>query len=148
MQSQPIEEKEIVEKNEIDESDEEIYEEIEVIEDKEDIDIDEDLDTSMKKLEQQKKDKQILEKKDKDVPIVEKQPEVADDFIRNFLVKAGLVKTLEAFQKEWYDKKKQDKPGEIKTVAPDIALHNRELQQELQAKEHDLKKAHTIATYV
>ena len=33
---------------------------------------------------------------------VTQRPEVVDDFIRNFLVKMGLSKTLEMFETEWY----------------------------------------------
>ena len=33
---------------------------------------------------------------------VTQRPEVIDDFIRNFLVKMGLSKTLEMFETEWY----------------------------------------------
>ncbi len=32
---------------------------------------------------------------------VTQRPEVVDDFIRNFLVKMGLSKTLEMFETEW-----------------------------------------------
>ena len=32
---------------------------------------------------------------------VTQKPEVVDDFIRNFLVKMGLLKTLEMFETEW-----------------------------------------------
>lgn len=32
---------------------------------------------------------------------VTQKPEVVDDFIRNFLVKMGLSKTLEMFETEW-----------------------------------------------
>ena len=35
-------------------------------------------------------------------PLVERHPEVVDDFIRNFLVKMGLTQTLEHFETEWY----------------------------------------------
>lgn len=33
---------------------------------------------------------------------VTQRPEVVDDFIRNFLIKMGLTKTLEMFETEWY----------------------------------------------
>lgn len=34
-------------------------------------------------------------------PALEKHPEVVDDFVRNFLYKAGLSRTLETFEAEW-----------------------------------------------
>ena len=38
---------------------------------------------------------------------VTRQPEVVDDFFRNFLVKMGLHRTLESFETEWYVAKKR-----------------------------------------
>lgn len=34
-------------------------------------------------------------------PQLQKHPEVVDDFVRNFLVRTGLSRTLEAFETEW-----------------------------------------------
>jgi hypothetical protein len=34
-------------------------------------------------------------------PTIEKLPEVVDDFIRNFLIKMGMHKTLDTFEAEW-----------------------------------------------
>lgn len=36
--------------------------------------------------------------------IVTKHPEVVDDFVRNFLVRMGMERTLDCFQTEWYSK--------------------------------------------
>ena len=34
-------------------------------------------------------------------PQLQKHPEVVDDFVRNFLVRTGLRRALEAFETEW-----------------------------------------------
>lgn len=34
-------------------------------------------------------------------PSIERHPEVVDDFIRNFLIKMGMHKTLDSFETEW-----------------------------------------------
>ena len=35
-------------------------------------------------------------------PSISKHPEVVDDYIRNFLIKMGMHKTLDMFETEWY----------------------------------------------
>lgn len=40
---------------------------------------------------------------------VTRHPEVIDDFIRNFFVRHGLVKTGEMFETEWYELKSAGK---------------------------------------
>ena len=34
---------------------------------------------------------------------VSRRPEVVDDFIRNFLIRYKMTRTLDAFQREWYE---------------------------------------------
>ncbi|XP_007259622.2 sperm-associated antigen 16 protein [Astyanax mexicanus] len=59
-------------------------------------------------------------------------PEVVDDFLRNFLVKMGMSRTLDCFQTEWFEmlhkgKLKTDEVGFI----PDVYTHNQLLDNEL-----------------
>lgn len=57
--------------------------------------------------------------------------EQVDDFFRNFLLKNGFKKTLNAFQEEWYEletKKKLKNSSSERT--PDIYLQNELLQQQ------------------
>lgn len=59
-------------------------------------------------------------------------PETTDDFIRNFLVKLNLLKTLNAFQNEWYEhvqsgKLKADDVGSV----PDIYAKNQQLADQV-----------------
>ncbi|XP_026794582.3 sperm-associated antigen 16 protein [Pangasianodon hypophthalmus] len=59
-------------------------------------------------------------------------PEVVDDFLRNFLVKMGMNRTLDCFQTEWYEMLQK---GTLKTnqvgFVPDIYTHNQLLDNEL-----------------
>lgn len=59
-------------------------------------------------------------------------PEVVDDFLRNFLVKMGMSRTLDCFQAEWYE---MEQRGLLKTelveFVPDAYTHNQLLDNEL-----------------
>ena len=58
------------------------------------------------------------------------RPSVVDDFIRNFFIKAGLTKSLEEFNTEWYEMQSKGRlTPEINTTVPDIYLRNEELDQ-------------------
>jgi hypothetical protein len=69
------------------------YEEVDV-DDPEEADLEEDLDTALQTL----KAKASGSGEAPPQAAVQKRPETADDFIRNFLHRAGLVRTLDAFQ--------------------------------------------------
>ncbi|XP_036444258.1 sperm-associated antigen 16 protein [Colossoma macropomum] len=59
-------------------------------------------------------------------------PEVVDDFLRNFLVKMGMSRTLDCFQTEWFEMLQK---GKLKTdevgFVPDLYTHNQLLDNEL-----------------
>uniref|UniRef100_A0AAY5KEJ5 Sperm-associated antigen 16 protein n=1 Tax=Esox lucius TaxID=8010 RepID=A0AAY5KEJ5_ESOLU len=59
-------------------------------------------------------------------------PEVVDDFLRNFLVKMGMTRTLDCFQAEWYEMLQRGllKP-ELVEFVPDAYTHNQLLDNEL-----------------
>jgi len=74
------------------------------------------------------------EKEPRPVAQVTQRPAVMDDFIRNFLVKNGMMRTLEAFQAEWYDKKpeNEDVPNLYvgsQTMMGEINLTQKKLMQ-------------------
>uniref|UniRef100_H2YSK1 Uncharacterized protein n=1 Tax=Ciona savignyi TaxID=51511 RepID=H2YSK1_CIOSA len=47
-------------------------------------------------------------------------PEVIDDFVRNFLLRMGMKRTLETFQTEWYEMQQKGQLGEEDTgIVPD-----------------------------
>ena len=58
-------------------------------------------------------------------PKVVQRQEMIDDFIRNFFLKRGMTRSLETFQREWYEKSQK---GKIKTEdgdrIPDIKIMN------------------------
>lgn len=78
---------------------------------------------------------------------ISKRPEVVDDFIRNFLIKAGMMRTLETFQTEWYDAIASGKldANRIQSV-PDVYLMNQTLEERIQSMERELQHAKEVAT--
>lgn len=60
----------------------------------------------------------------------ESYPSVADDFIRNFLIRAGLSRSLDAFNTEWFElKQKGGLPGEDAMAVPDVYAQNQRLEE-------------------
>lgn len=60
------------------------------------------------------------------------RPSVVDDFIRNFLIKVGLTRTLDSFNTEWYELQAKGRLGEeYTTKVPDIYLRNEELDEQV-----------------
>jgi hypothetical protein len=56
------------------------------------------------------------------------KPEAIDDFIRNFLVKFNLLKSLNAFQNEWYENVQTGKlKAEDAGPVPDLYAKNQQL---------------------
>eukprot|EP00762_Andalucia_godoyi_P000031 ANDGO_02375.mRNA.1 Flagellar WD repeat-containing protein Pf20 len=77
---------------------------------------------------------------------VSKRPEVVDDFIRNFLIKSGMMKTLDAFQSEWYDAISSGKIDAQRTNSvPDIYLMNQALEERILTMETELNHAKEVA---
>ena len=62
------------------------------------------------------------------------RPEVVDDFIRNFLIKVGMSRTLDNFNSEWYDLQQKGKLAEVYTdTVPDIYVRNQDLDERVVA---------------
>lgn len=75
--------------------------------------------------------------------------EKIEDFVRNFLLKRGLNKTLQLFQTEWYEiKSKTDKQGEDEDNFPDIYLHNQALEDRLKNLQIELEDAKNYANKI
>ena len=69
-----------------------------------------------------------------------------DDFVRNFLVRAGMTSTLEKFETEWYEleatgKLNKDALGPV----PDLYNSNQDLNDRLARMRHDLEQARDVA---
>ena len=133
------EELEVVERYEI--SDDEDDFEYGTIDDEENLglddedDDDEDLATALASLAKTKdasatvSPTKTTETRDKAARIVTQvRPSVVDDFIRNFLIKVGMTRTLDAFNTEWYELQSKGKLNEEYTsTVPDIYLRNQQL---------------------
>merc|ERR1712070_1167460 len=84
----------------------------------------------------------------KALPVVAKRAEVLDDFIRNFMIKMKLNKTLETFQAEWYElTQKGVLTEEDVGVVPDIYLRNQQMDDNVKYLRTELDKARKIAEH-
>eukprot|EP01006_Ploeotia_vitrea_P046540 TRINITY_DN67032_c2_g1_i1.p1 TRINITY_DN67032_c2_g1~~TRINITY_DN67032_c2_g1_i1.p1 ORF type:complete len:643 (+),score=375.74 TRINITY_DN67032_c2_g1_i1:56-1984(+) len=71
---------------------------------------------------------------------------VVDDFIRNFLIKHNMNKTLDAFQAEWYQLKQEGKlKKEEDQQVPDIYARCAALEDEVKSLETQLTKTDELA---
>jgi chromosome segregation ATPase len=89
--------------------------------------------------------KNIEENKD-NVASTTKQPEVVEDYIRNFFYSRGLKKSLETFQEEWYEFKKKGhlSPEDSETV-PDVYVKNQKLADNIQKLRINIEEYKDIA---
>ncbi|CAM9345860.1 unnamed protein product, partial [Choristocarpus tenellus] len=79
--------------------------------------------------------------------ITQVRPSVVDDFIRNFLIKVGMTRTLDSFNTEWYELQAKGRLSEeYTTKVPDIYLRNQELDEQVVALRQQLSKMQEIAT--
>uniref|UniRef100_A0A4W3JAM2 Sperm associated antigen 16 n=1 Tax=Callorhinchus milii TaxID=7868 RepID=A0A4W3JAM2_CALMI len=98
---------------------------------------DEDFQFTVKSVEEQNEDTKgelILK------PTLSHRPEVVDDFLRNFLIKMGMMKTLDCFQTEWYEMLQRgilniDDMGFV----PDVYTHNQLLDNRIASLKKELE---------
>ncbi|XP_041056951.1 sperm-associated antigen 16 protein [Carcharodon carcharias] len=118
------------------------YEEIPADDDISILEGDESLESIVKTIEQQNEDlKATAQEGDLFLEHTEPQrPEVVDDFLRNFLIKMGMMKTLDCFQTEWYEmlQKGSLKLEEVGFV-PDVYAQNQLLENEVKNLKKDLE---------
>ncbi|XP_056392036.1 sperm-associated antigen 16 protein isoform X3 [Hyla sarda] len=71
---------------------------------------------------------------------VSHRPEVVDDFLRNFLIKMGMMKTLECFQTEWYEMMQKGllQPEAVGFV-PDVYASNQMLDSEIKSLKKEVE---------
>uniref|UniRef100_H3B6C1 Sperm associated antigen 16 n=2 Tax=Latimeria chalumnae TaxID=7897 RepID=H3B6C1_LATCH len=102
---------------------------------------DEDLDSAIKNLQEQTEDAQLVAKQEEQTckfPVSRRQ-EVVDDFLRNFLVKMGMTRTLDCFQTEWYELiQKGLLNHEDVAFVPDVYVHNQLLGNEIKSLRKEL----------
>ncbi|XP_072902559.1 sperm-associated antigen 16 protein isoform X1 [Hemitrygon akajei] len=103
---------------------------------------DENLENIMKIIEEQNEDLKAAAQESDLISNhqVSQRPEVVDDFLRNFLIKMGMIKTLDCFQTEWYEMVQR---GSLKWqdfgFVPDVYTHNQLLESELRNVKKDLE---------
>jgi len=89
--------------------------------------------------------KNIEENKD-NVASTTKQPEVVEDYIKNFFYSRGLKKSLETFQEEWYEfKKKGNLSPEDSEIVPDLYVKNQKLADNIQKLRTNIEEYKDIA---
>ncbi|XP_065838912.1 sperm-associated antigen 16 protein-like [Oscarella lobularis] len=77
---------------------------------------------------------------------VVQRPEVVDDFVRNFLVKMKMFRTLDCFQNEWYELQERGLlSNEDVRVVPDVYAQNQQLDNEIKDLHKDLSKLKSAA---
>ncbi|KAA6428261.1 MAG: sperm-associated antigen 16 -like [Trebouxia sp. A1-2] len=134
----------------LDDSDDDFqYEEVEVVSVGDDNLIGEDLDSALRSLQNltAKPDQwPAVHDVEPQIGQVTQRPEVVDDFIRNFLVKMGLSKTLEMFETEWYEMKatgRSDLASNEKVL--DLYTSNLQLEDQLHGVRKEVEDARSLA---
>ncbi|XP_074652533.1 sperm-associated antigen 16 protein-like [Tubulanus polymorphus] len=108
------------------------YEEVPVDDDIE-VEEEEDLDAAVRAIQEKSQDEESKIRKES---IARKElshrPELIDDFMRNFLVKMGMMRTFDCFQTEWYELQQKGLLNEEDVdVVPDIYIRNQQLDNEV-----------------
>eukprot|EP00057_Strongylocentrotus_purpuratus_P034520 XP_795557.3 PREDICTED: sperm-associated antigen 16 protein [Strongylocentrotus purpuratus] len=104
--------------------------------------IDEDLNNAVRTIQEAQDDKEAAKRKEGLIPPpVTQRPEVVDDFVRNFLVKMGMSRTLDCFQTEWYELQQRGLMNEedVGTV-PDIYCRNQQLDNQVKFLRTDVDR--------
>eukprot|EP00112_Aurelia_sp_Birch-Aquarium-sp1_P019591 Seg4873.1 transcript_id=Seg4873.1/GoldUCD/mRNA.D3Y31 product="Sperm-associated antigen 16 protein" protein_id=Seg4873.1/GoldUCD/D3Y31 len=94
----------------------------------------EDLHSTVRAVKDRDLDAQLLvEQEEADATVnVTRRPEVVEDFVRNFLVKMGMHRTLDSFQTEWYELRQRGLLSEENSeVVPDVYVRNQNLEDAL-----------------
>ncbi|CAM9544188.1 unnamed protein product, partial [Chrysoparadoxa australica] len=77
--------------------------------------------------------------------VTQVRPSVMDDFIRNFLIKVGMPRSLDAFNTEWYELQAKGRLTEEHTSkVPDIYLRSQELAEQVASLRQQLGKMQRI----
>ena len=74
------------------------------------------------------------------------RPSTVDDFIRNFLIKSGMLRALDAFNTEWYEMQSRGLVAGATVDVPDVFATNRALEEEVKRVRGELAHAKDVAT--
>ncbi|XP_071100813.1 sperm-associated antigen 16 protein-like [Haliotis cracherodii] len=126
----------------VDSDDEFQYEEVPIDEDFITSEIEEDLDRAVRTIKEASEDNETLTRRDSTVKAsVIQRPEVVDDFVRNFLVRMGMNRSLDCFQTEWYELQQRGLLHvEDVGVVPDIFSRNQDLDNEVKFLKKEVEK--------
>lgn len=129
-----------IEKVEIEEDAESLdYEEINYDEDVSDSEAEEDLETALRSMQQTMQPDGVQDTVEIPKATVSRRPEVVDDFIRNFLIRYKMTRTLDAFQREWYELQTRGGPDNPELV-PDCYVQNEELENKVKFLQREIEK--------
>ena len=137
----------ILEKVEFDDDDDDNFKYEEIIEGDDDDDEDDDLADALASLQNKKTNNNVntLQPNNGNT-ITQVRPSVVDDFVRNFMIKAGLKRSLDAFNTEWYELQSKGKlPAELASAVPDIYLRNEELDLQARQLREQVDKMREVA---
>lgn len=92
----------------------------------------------------------IQEEQERDLPpppraVLKRIPEVVDDYIRNFLLRNGMHKTLEMFEIEWYERFGSG-ANHHTPMMPDNYLETTALLNRIEVLEHELRQHAELTT--
>lgn len=94
----------------------------------------------------------VQEQQERNLPpppraILKRIPEVVDDYIRNFLLRNGMQKTLDVFEVEWYDRFGSGGNHHHNTpMMPDNYLETAGLLNRIEVLEHELRQHAELTT--
>jgi hypothetical protein len=77
--------------------------------------------------------------------VTQVRPSVVDDFIRNFMIKTNMQRSLDTFNTEWYELESKGALSEEYTKAvPDIYMRNQELDEQVMQLREQLAKMRSV----
>eukprot|EP01137_Pigoraptor_chileana_P034315 Opistho-2@26675 len=117
----------------------------------------EDLDYMMRTLTERTADKESKDRTKGDaskdeLPVakasVSKRPETVEDYVRNYLARMGLERTLDSFQCEWYEFAQTGRlpAGHVADGPVDVYQHNQQLTETVKQLQGEVLRGHDIAT--
>lgn len=123
------------------------YEQVPVDEEFIPAELDEDLDFAVRTVREAVEDEEAgIQTSQAVKPSLIQKPEVVDDFVRNFLVRMGLTRTLDCFQTEWYELQQRGLLHEENIdVVPDVYSHNSNLDSEVKFLKQEVVKFRNAA---
>eukprot|EP00602_Paraphysomonas_sp_CaronLab_P006995 CAMPEP_0185026198 /NCGR_PEP_ID=MMETSP1103-20130426/10146_1 /TAXON_ID=36769 /ORGANISM="Paraphysomonas bandaiensis, Strain Caron Lab Isolate" /LENGTH=571 /DNA_ID=CAMNT_0027559695 /DNA_START=27 /DNA_END=1739 /DNA_ORIENTATION=- len=117
-----------------------------VAEEPEDDDDDDDLADALASINMKRSSAATEKSLESTTSVTQVRPSVVDDFVRNFLIKAGMKRTLDSFNAEWYEMQSKGRlPAEISSAVPDIYLRNDELDQQARVLREQVDKMRQVA---